>query len=149
MKPFDRRTLLERLARFERGKASTVLVADDDISITQFFQEALTREGYTVSFARNGKQALEKIKENPPDILFLDLMMPIMSGFDVLTALDKEPTLKGVRVFVMTAKVLSPEETVFLEKRVEMILKKGTRESGEILKMLREKLSSLKVVAAQ
>lgn len=74
-------------------------------------------------------------------------MMPQISGFDVLQALDKDPDTKGIRVFVMTAKHLTPQESSYLEKRVEMVVQKGSRELSEIIGLLKTKLTAIREVA--
>jgi CheY-like chemotaxis protein len=72
--------------------------------------------------------------------------MPDMSGFDVLEAIDKDPLLRDVRVFVMTAKNLTSSEKEYLEKRVEMIVQKGSRTLAEVLALLQKKLKTIKEV---
>jgi CheY-like chemotaxis protein len=121
---------------------------DDDPVISQLFEGAIKQVGYSVEVALDGKEALEKMLKDKPDILFLDLMMPQMSGFEVLEAIEKNPSLKGVRVFVMTAKHLSPQETDYLEKRVEMIVQKGARTVQEVFSILKDKLDVITEAAA-
>ena len=125
-----------------------VLVVDDDPVISQLFEGAVKQAGYSVDVALDGKEALAKMLQNKPDILFLDLMMPQMSGFEVLEAIEKNPALKGVRVFVMTAKHLTPQETEYLGKRVEMIVQKGARTVDEVFSILKDKLNIIKEAAA-
>lgn len=145
IKPFDRQELLIKLKSCEKGAPRKTLVVDDDPDITQLLSEALRLEGYQVQVASNGREAIEKVTREKPDILFLDLMMPECSGFEVIEAIDKDPSLQGIRVFVMTAKHLTPQETEYLEQRVEMIVQKGSRDLHEILSMLTDKLNALKV----
>ena len=66
------------------SKTVRVLVVDDDPSIRRMIMAALRREGYSFSEAANGKEALETMRRDPPDIVILDLMMPIVSGWEVL-----------------------------------------------------------------
>ncbi len=147
VKPFDRKELLSKLKACENGAPNKVLVVDDDPAMTRLLEEALKQEGYVVEVAHDGRQALEHLRRAKPDILFLDLMMPQCSGFEVLEEIDKDPRLRGLRVFVMTAKHLTPQETHYLEQRVEMIVQKGSRGLPEILAVLKEKLSAIKEVA--
>jgi len=148
VKPFDRKDLLAKLAVCDKAAAHKVLVVDDDPVISELFEGAIKQAGFTVEVAHDGKEALEKMAKDKPDILFLDLMMPQMSGFDVLEAIDKNPALKGVRVFVMTAKHLTPQETVYLEQRVEMIVQKGARTIPEVFAILKDKLNVITGAAA-
>jgi signal transduction histidine kinase len=148
VKPFDRKDLLEKLSGLGKAAPHKVLVVDDDPVISQLFEGAIKQAGYAVEVALDGKEALEKMAKDKPDILFLDLMMPQMSGFDVLEAIEKNPALKGVRVFVMTAKHLTPQETDYLEERVEMIVQKGARTLEEVFSILKEKLNVIREDAA-
>src|SRR5712692_6271818 len=61
-----------------------VLVVDDDSSIRRMIVAALRREGYVFSEAANGREALDIMRQDPPSIVVLDLMMPVVSGWDVL-----------------------------------------------------------------
>jgi len=147
VKPFERKDLLERLRRLENGVLKKVLVVDDDPGIARLLQESLKQEGYSVEVADNGREALLRLSQNPPDVMFLDLMMPGASGFDVLEAMSKNPACKFTRVFVMTAKHLTPKETEYLEQRVEMIVQKSARNLQEILGMIKSKLNEIKEVS--
>jgi CheY-like chemotaxis protein len=147
VKPFDRRDLLDRLRRLEKRPMAKALIADDDPLIRRLFLEALNQEGYQTETAENGQRVIEQLKAFKPDVLFLDLMMPVMSGFEVLEEMSKDPDLKNVRVFVMTAKNLTPQEIQYLEQRTDMIVQKGSKTLPEIFGMLREKLLSLKEAA--
>jgi len=63
--------------------AHRVLVADDDAAIRAVVTEILADEGYEVSSAVNGREALEKIRTEPPEVVLLDLNMPLMNGWEV------------------------------------------------------------------
>src|SRR3712207_6653227 len=63
------------------SQVKTVLVVDDDPDIRRFVSMALESEGYRVDCARNGREALEKVRREPPDAILLDIMMPIMDGW--------------------------------------------------------------------
>lgn len=60
-----------------------LLIADDDPAICRLLQRALSREGYTVETAGNGREALDRIRRSCPDLLLLDLMMPVMDGWEL------------------------------------------------------------------
>ena len=76
----------------------TVFVIDDDIHINNMLRELLEREGYSVGSAFSGGEALAALEKNTPDLVLLDLMMPGLSGEQVL------PRLKGIPVIVMSAR---------------------------------------------
>jgi CheY-like chemotaxis protein len=86
-----------------RGMA---LVVDDDEAIREAAREILEVEGYAVREAANGREALAALEDGiqPPCVMLLDMMMPVMDGHAVLAALDARPQLlQGVRVVVWTA----------------------------------------------
>jgi len=61
-----------------------ILLVDDEESIQLLYREEFEEEGYTVDSARDGAEALEKFKENPPDLVLLDINMPGMNGIEIL-----------------------------------------------------------------
>jgi len=118
-----------------------LLVVDDDPGITRLFQNLLTREGYAVSTAGGGREALSRMNNQKPDVLLLDLAMPDLNGFDVLASMAADPALAGVRVFIMTAKNLSPNERARLLTRAELVIQKGSKDLPEILALLNQHLN--------
>jgi CheY-like chemotaxis protein len=83
---------------------SLVLVVDDDDDTRNCVCSVLEAEGYGVASARNGREALDFLAGSArPNLVLLDLMMPVMSGWDVLEALKKTPALASLPVVVFTA----------------------------------------------
>jgi CheY-like chemotaxis protein len=80
-----------------------VLVADDDPNIRRLIVAALRREGYGFVEAANGKEALEVMRTQQPSVVVLDLMMPLVSGWDVLRARAEDPELQKIPVIVVSA----------------------------------------------
>ena len=78
---------------------AAILIVDDDLNIGNMLEEALTKEGYAVSRAYSGTEAVLYIRQESPDLVLLDMMLPGLSGEDVL------PHLKGIPVIVVSAKV--------------------------------------------
>lgn len=85
-----------------------ILVIDDDINIGNMLEELLAREGYLVSRAYSGTEALLFLSQKKPDLALLDLMLPGLSGREVL------PALKGIPVIVISAKVNSEDKVDLL-----------------------------------
>jgi two-component system cell cycle response regulator DivK len=83
-------------------RRATVLVVDDDPDTVSTMREILEEEGHTVLEARNGREALQVALQARPDLVLLDLNMPEMDGRAFLAALEKSPTLAGVRVVVLS-----------------------------------------------
>ncbi len=84
--------------------AKIILVVDDERHIVRLVEVNLTRAGYEVVSAYDGVEALEKIEENIPDMIVLDVMMPRMDGFEVLKKLQADPKYKDIPVIMLTAK---------------------------------------------
>ncbi|MBK5259913.1 MAG: response regulator [Thermoanaerobaculia bacterium] len=85
------------------GKTSRVLVVDDDPAIRKLIVAALKRYGYEFSEASNGKEALELMRSEAPDVVVLDLMMPLVSGWDVLQVRMGDAALSRIPVIVISA----------------------------------------------
>jgi CheY-like chemotaxis protein len=81
----------------------SVLVVDDDPSIRRMIIAALRREGYTFLEAPNGREALDLMRAERPDVVVLDLMMPVLSGWDVLKERQSDPELSRIPVIVVSA----------------------------------------------
>ena len=86
-----------------------VLVVDDEIGIAELIDAVLTDEGYRVLTAVNGRQGLAIMAKDHPDLVFLDYMMPVMDGADVLRAMARDLSTDGVPVVLMSS---MPEDLV-------------------------------------
>jgi CheY-like chemotaxis protein len=87
---------------------SCVLVVDDDVNIRRMIIAALKREGYRFVEAANGREALDAMRRDKPSAVVLDLMMPIVSGWDVLRERAADPELMKIPVIIISA-TRSPE----------------------------------------
>ncbi len=81
----------------------SILVADDDESIRVLLADVLGEAGYDVRCADDGAQAIRRLLEVPPDLMVLDLLMPGITGWDVLKVVAADPRLARVPVVVLTA----------------------------------------------
>ena len=106
------------------GQGQRVLVVEDDEATQELLQKRLTKEGWQVVAASNGREALERLTQGPPDLVLLDLMMPEMDGFEFLEAFRKQPGCAQTTVVVMTAKILTPEDRQRLRGQVAQIVEK-------------------------
>ncbi len=122
-KPIDWRRLQGVLARLDRA-AGEVLVVDDDAAMCERLRLILERHGWSVGEAGNGAEALERVRAKVPQLVLLDLMMPVMDGFAFLEALRRMPEGGDVPVLVLTARDVSLAERGRLHAAAG-ILRKG------------------------
>src|SRR5476651_1166296 len=83
--------------------AKKILVVDDDVPIREALTQLLTLEGYVVLTAGNGQEGLDILRSSRPDLILLDLRMPIMDGWEFKEAKDADPTFASIPVFVFSA----------------------------------------------
>jgi PAS domain S-box-containing protein len=113
VKPFEEDKLLhsvrEALSPSEEGKVQTILVVDDDADIRGFLEEALTFHGYAVSTAANGEEALERVQDEVPDLILLDIKMPDVDGYEVIRHLKSKEDTWAIPIIVITASPVDKE----------------------------------------
>jgi len=83
-------------------KTSKILMVEDDIFLRKLYRDKLKREGFEFIEAINGVEGVNKIQNEKPDLIILDLMLPIKNGFDVLTEIKQDPKLKKIPVIILT-----------------------------------------------
>lgn len=91
----------------DNSESKTILIVDDEPHIRALLEETLEEfedEGVELLVAADGAQGLELALAHQPDLVFLDVMMPKMNGYDVCRAIKKDPNLKNVYVIMLTAK---------------------------------------------
>ena len=81
-----------------------VLIADDEQNIVISVEFLMRREGYEVSVAGDGVAALQRIREDKPDLVLLDVMMPKKNGFDVCQEVRADPAFAATRILMLTAR---------------------------------------------
>ena len=83
-KPFNEEMIIEKVTNLLRNPKGTILVVDDDDNLVRSIEFELKQRGYSTSIAHNGEEALSIVKENPPDLIVLDIMMPKIDGHAVI-----------------------------------------------------------------
>ena len=124
----------------EKAVQIKVLVVDDEPDHVELISKILREEGYQITKAYDGEGAIESIKHSKPDLIILDLMMPNVSGFDVIEYLKTGDDTKEIPIIVVTGKELTREQMEVLDGRVEKILKKGLLGVEVILEVVRNTL---------
>jgi PAS domain S-box-containing protein len=139
-KPVDWDRLRAVLRRHSGGAATpTVLVVEDDPLQCDYLREALALVGWRVLEAGNGREGLEQLQKAAPQLILLDLMMPVMDGFEFLAQLRRLPA-PHPPVVVLTARVLSKDERRRLDGSVAQVLGKDAMSCDELLARLRKLL---------
>lgn len=82
---------------------AAILVVDDESGILDTLVDILADEGFSMTFARNGREALQSLEEHRPDLVLIDYMMPVMSGAETLTAMRAEARHRDIPVIMMSA----------------------------------------------
>jgi PAS domain S-box-containing protein len=130
-KPISRQDLLESLGDLglltvAEGRGFKVLVVDDDPKAVEVVAVRIQAMGSTVLRAYNGRDAIDMAREQLPDVIVLDLMMPEVSGFDVVSALNASPKTASIPVIVVTALDVSDAERAQLNGFVTAIMEKAS-----------------------
>jgi len=81
----------------------TILIVDDEASIIVPLQFLMEQNGYDVLVAFSGEEAMETIKERHPDLVLLDIMLPVIDGFEVCQRVRENPHFKDIRIILLTA----------------------------------------------
>jgi len=84
--------------------SNRILIADDEQNIVISLEFLMKREGFQVSVASDGEEALARIREDKPDLVLLDVMMPKKTGFEVCQEVKSDAALQGVKILMLTAK---------------------------------------------
>jgi len=142
VKPIEASDLIERLNRFNLKRVSAqdgirVLVVDDEPANRTLLTKALEPAGFTVFPASGGREAIELAKSLQPDLVLLDLMMPEVTGFDVVEALRANESTRDTPIMVLTATSLSEADKRLLNGRVSKILSRGSVATTDIVGLLK------------
>jgi CheY-like chemotaxis protein len=122
-----------------------VLVVDDEPANREVVTGILEPAGFTVIAAAGGSQAIDLARSCGPDLVLLDLMMPDISGFEVVEALRANPATKRTPIMVLTAKDLTEADKQQLSGQVSTILNRGSTGAADLLGLLRQVVADVKV----
>ncbi len=121
---------------------SKILIVEDDVSLRDVYSARLEAEGYQIAVAANGEEALATAVKERPDLILLDVMMPKISGFDVLDIVRTTPEIAHTRVIMMTA-LSAPEDKERGEKLgVDKYLVKSQVTLEEMVDAIKQVLAS-------
>jgi CheY-like chemotaxis protein len=92
-----------------RTVAKAILVADDDPDILSIVSMSLETQGYTVYKATNGREAVDLAKQHHPDLVLMDMMMPIVSGYEAVGELKADSSTKDITIVGLSAKAMATD----------------------------------------
>jgi signal transduction histidine kinase/DNA-binding response OmpR family regulator len=147
VKPVDKATLLaavERCLTSHGGAAPArpILVVEDDASTREMIQELLTTGGYSVITAADGAQARARVATALPDLVILDLVLPKMSGLELLAEWRGNPRTADLPVFFLTSKDLTKEEEKYVRAHAESLFRKQHSWREPLMKQLERVVTS-------
>jgi CheY-like chemotaxis protein len=144
-KPVDRKLLLRLVDMYATADSSKrVLVVDDQPDVRDVVRRTLEQAQWQVSEAENGRVGLDRVAEVEPDLVVLDLMMPVMDGFEFLRELRDTPLGCTLPVLILTAKELGTEERRFLETQSAHVMAKDARHIDAAMAQVREAVAMQK-----
>jgi signal transduction histidine kinase/DNA-binding response OmpR family regulator len=141
VKPVQKPALLEAVRKHVQpgaGTSNNILVVDDDRETLDLVSNILCSSGYTPHLAPSGKEAFRLLSEIHVDAILLDLVMPEMDGFEVLSRIKEDPALGAIPVFVVTAKDLTHEEMKLLQRETCALFRKDGGWKVELLAEVRK-----------
>lgn len=118
-----------------------VLLVEDSKAIQQIYRHKLTLEQFQVTTADNGMEAIKLLSQEKPDIVLLDLMMPVMDGYKVLQVIKTDPKLSNIPVLVFSAKGQQEEVEKALNLGAAGFIVKSTTKPNEVVEKIRSVLS--------
>jgi CheY-like chemotaxis protein len=89
--------------------ANAILVADDDPDILSIVSMSLEAQGYTVHKATNGREAVDLAREHHPDLILMDMMMPVVSGYEAVAELKADASTKDIVIVGLSAKAMATD----------------------------------------
>jgi signal transduction histidine kinase/DNA-binding response OmpR family regulator len=129
VKPVEKATLLASVERClnrrpQLGRARPILVVEDDTPTREFIVELLSKRGYAVGTAADGTTARAQVKASVPELVILDLILPDVSGFQLLAEWRADSRTTDLPVFVLTSKELTPKEREYIGMNAGALLQK-------------------------
>jgi CheY-like chemotaxis protein len=143
-KPIDRQQLLQMMVKFDlladgkRGKKtpSSILIVDDDPQNIRLIKAMLKPFNIEVMVADGGKAGVEMALKKKPDLIILDLMMPDVDGFEVVSKLKEDPAASKIPILIYTAKNITSEDRERLQGNIQTIIQKGDFGKDRFLEMI-------------
>lgn len=140
IKPVSRKKLMsaiERIKNENEKRLLKILVADDEPAAVEVITQILAGMELELFTAYGGKEAIRVAEREHPDLIILDLMMPEVSGFDVIKALRKKPSTSDIPIAISTAKYLEKEDEEMLDGRILGVMHKGQLDKEKLMSYIK------------
>jgi PAS domain S-box-containing protein len=148
VKPLSERAVLDALERLAKSNGGVhprkLLVVDDDPKVVDMVQQMLEGEDFVIENAVDGLDALAHLDTSQPDAILLDLLMPRMDGFQFIDELRGRSLSRSIPIIVLTAKSLTTEEQLQLEKSVVAIIQKQGLGSDTLIEKIRQTVPGMR-----
>lgn len=102
-----------------------VLIVDDDMTLRELYEERMKEDGYVISSAADGEEAIEKATKESPDVILLDIMMPKINGIDAMKMLRQKEETAKIPIIILTALVQEIDKIKDLMKPYDAYLVKS------------------------
>ena len=140
-KPYNRAELITKVHRLlPELRDRKILVVDDDPKVCTMLAKMLEDESAIVTGVTSGQEALARIAQAPPDLVLLDLMMPGMSGFEVVARMRATATGLNIPVVIVSAKALTDEDVRTLNGHIQRFIAKGDMQITGLVTAIRQVL---------
>jgi signal transduction histidine kinase/DNA-binding response OmpR family regulator len=150
IKPIEREQLGRLLDKYQLDQEKhRIMIIEDDETTRQMMESMLKKGGWQrVSSAENGLIGLQRVIESPPQLILLDLMMPEMDGFELISRLQEHEKLRKIPIIVLTAKEITNEDRRRLNHAVQTVFQKGGYNKNELLAEIQELLAHHQLVTS-
>ncbi len=141
VKPIDMNRLNRVILRVTgQSPSQNLLLVDDDTDSLTAMSRILEEAGWKTMQAQDGAEALKLLEKTRPAAIVLDLLMPVMDGFEFLEKMQAKEHLRSIPVIVLSGKDTSESEQEFLRERVTLVLKKGQKAASELVETINARI---------
>lgn len=141
-KPINKKRFQSRIVELGITQQDRVLVVDDNPADVRLVASILEAEGIEAIPASGGKEGIELILKEKPSLIVLDIMMPDLTGFEVIEKLRETEGVLDIPIIVMTSKDLTNEEVEYLSRRTEGVIKKAAFSREDFVQTVKKLLES-------
>ncbi|MEK9155886.1 MAG: response regulator [Patescibacteria group bacterium] len=117
-----------------------ILIVDDDMILREMYEARLKEEGYEISVASDGEEAIQKVEKEQPDLIILDIMMPKINGIDVMRKIRSNDAIANIPIILLTALVREIDKVKEMMKEYDSYLIKSDIMPGEVVEKIKAAL---------